>query len=144
MCQKGSTDKKRGWVVQECETMGIKGVSIKQELRFLTKGLPSTFHQAAEQLQCGAVGEACSHYAAFLSATLSGNDAGSQSAAELLPAIHRVREAQLEAKAHAPDQEASSMSAQTREDQLGDSREDMADAAISAAGTEEQKEPAGM
>ena len=131
-------------LVQECETMGIKGVSIKQELRSLTKGLPSTFHQAGEQLQSGAVGEACSHYAAFLSATLSSSDAGSQSAAELLPAIHRVREAYLEAESPAPDQEGSSMSAQTREVPVGDPKEDVTDTAISAAGSEQQMASAGM
>ena len=124
--------------------MGIKGVSTKQELRSLTKGLPSTFHQAAEQLQCGAVGEACSHYAAFLSATLSSSNNGSHSAAELLPAIHRVREAHLEAETPAPDQDASSMSAQTHEVRVGDSREDVTDTAISIAGTEQQEASAGM
>lgn len=130
--------------MQECETMGIRGVSIKQELRSLTKGLPSTFHQAAEQLQCGAVGEACTHYAAFLSATLCSSDAGSQSAAELLPAIHRVRGAHLEDPSSVPDQDASSTSAQTREVAVGDNREDVTDTAISAAGTEQQEASAGM
>lgn len=124
--------------------MGIKGSSIKQELKSLTKGLPSTFHQAVEQLQCGGVGEACTHYAAFVSATLSTHGNGSHNTAELLPAVHRLRAADLEAERPAPDQDASSISAQTREVPVGDAREDIDDTAISAAGAERQEASAGL
>ena len=124
--------------------MGIKGSSIKQELKSLTKGLPSTFHAAAKQLQRGAVGKACAHYAAFVSATLGTHGNGSHNAAELLPSLHRLRAAHLEAECPAPDQDALSMSAQTGEVQVGDAREDVDDTAISATGAEGQEAPAGM
>ena len=124
--------------------MGIKGVAVKQELKALTKGLPSTLHQAAEQLQCAALGEACTHYAACVSATLSDTGVGSHNAAELLPAVHRLRQAHLEAQAPAPDQDTSSMSAQTREVPVRDTREDVADTAASTAGAERQEAAAGI
>ena len=124
--------------------MGIQGSNIKQELSLLTRGLPCTFHQAAEQLQSKTIGGACSYYAAFVAATLSSDSSGSHSAAELLPAIHRVREARLEAEAPAPDHNASGMSEQTREVQVGDATESATDTADSAAGAEPQGSPAGI
>ena len=125
--------------------MGIQGVDIKQELKALTKELPSILHQAAEQLQRAAVGRACTQYAGFVSAALGDAGDGSHSAAELLPAVHRVRQAHLEARAPAPDQDtSSSMSAQTREVPGGDAGKDMADTASSTGGAERHEAATGM
>lgn len=123
--------------------MGIKGVNIKQELKTFTKGLPSTFHQAAQQLQLVGVSDACTHYAAFVSASLSSDGSSSQSATELLPAIYRIRGAHLEEDVE-PDQEGSSASEQTWEMPGASAKDGVADSADSSASTKGQEVTAGM
>ena len=117
--------------------MGITGASIQQDLRGLTKGLPAVFHQAAQHLQRDGIGEAACNYAAFSSVTL-GTTAPAQSAAELLSALHRVREAHLAAEAQTGDQGDSTVSEQTREVPAADAGEDLADSAHSKASAAER------
>lgn len=129
--------------VQECQDMGITGASIQQELRGLTKGLPAVFHQAAQHLQHDSIGEAASHYAAFSSATLSATVAA-QSAAELLPALHRVREAHSAAEAEAGDQGDSTVSEQTGGVPAADAGGDLTDTAHSKASAAERAKLPGL
>lgn len=121
--------------------MGIKGVDITQELQALTKGLPAIFLQAAEQLQCEGIGEACAHYAAFVSVTLSTDSP--QSATALLPAMHHVREAHLEAEADLGGQEDSCTSEQTQDSTAADPGKPLADSASSRTLLEEHADSAG-
>lgn len=123
--------------------MGITGASIQQELRGLTKGLPAVFHQAAQHLQHDGIGEAACNYAAFSSVTL-GTTAPAQSAGELLPALHRVREAHLAAEAQTGDQGDSTVSEQTREVPAADAGENLADSAHSKASAAERATSGGL
>ena len=120
-------------LAQECQNIGIQGASIVQELRALTKELPTTFQKAAQQLQSSSISEACTHHATFVAVTLGCDGNKAQSAAELLPAIHRVRDTELGALREPGQEEASAVSEQTRENSAGTLGTDLADSASSAA-----------
>ena len=129
--------------MQECQSIGIKGASITQELRALTAELPATFQAAAQQLQSSSIREACNHYATFVAATLGSDSEMSQSAAELLPAIHCVRDAEPEACREPAQQDTSAHSEQTLENPARALRTDLADSASSAAQPADHDAPAG-
>ena len=130
-------------LAQECQNIGIKGASIAQELRALTAELPATFQAAAQQLQSSSIREACSHYAAFVATTLGSDSNTSQSAAELLLAIHCVRDAELGACREPAQQETSAHSEQTLENPARALGTDLADSASSAVQPAGHDAPAG-
>ena len=115
-----------------------------QELRALTKELPATFQKAAQQLQSSSISEACSHYATFVATTLGSDSSKARSAAELLPAIHHVRDAELGAGREAVQQEASAASEQTLEEHAHTLGTEMADSASSTAQPAGNSAPAGL
>ena len=130
-------------LAQECQSIGIKGASITQELRALTAELPATFQKAAQQLQSSSIREACSHYATFVAATLGSDSNASHSATELLPAIRCVRDAELRACREPAQQETSACSEQTLENSARALGTDLADSASSAAQPAGHDVPAG-
>ncbi len=73
--------------------MGIQGVRIRSELRSLVKELPGTFLEVGQRLQSKSVSEATQYYIQFLASTSTATG----SAAELLPTLTAVCEADLAA-----------------------------------------------
>lgn len=89
---------------QDCEALGIQGGSVRAELTALGRRLPGIYRDAAELLQAPSIRAAAQHYADLVSLTAGEPDQAPAQASELLPTLHRVSHADLDAEAAAAAQ----------------------------------------